>query len=131
MSSLVKSTSSHHHSDAPPTSSLSHSSSARPHHPADSHHHHHHQPESQQQPQQQQQQQAPTRTPLERAKLVIDDRLTRDDSTHPVGDSLTGASSGDYVLPPNHAWQPVTKTRTVLLPDRLFEEHDRELFRSS
>ncbi|GAA5897181.1 hypothetical protein JCM5296_002246 [Sporobolomyces johnsonii] len=35
-----------------------------------------------------------------------------------------GASSSDYVLPPNQAWAPFTKTRTVLLPDRLFEEHD-------
>ncbi|GAA5918079.1 hypothetical protein JCM8208_001213, partial [Rhodotorula glutinis] len=124
MSSLVQSTSSQYQPDAPPTSSLSHSSSARPHHPqhaSDAHHQQQQQPDSQQQ---QPQQQAPTRTPLERAKLVIDDRLARDDSTHPVGDSLTGASSGDYVLPPNHAWQPVTKTRTVLLPDRLFEEHD-------
>ncbi|GAA5859313.1 hypothetical protein JCM1840_004558 [Sporobolomyces johnsonii] len=34
------------------------------------------------------------------------------------------ASSFDYVLPPNQAWAPFTKTRTVLLPDRLFEEHD-------
>lgn len=38
--------------------------------------------------------------------------------------SLAQASS-DYVLPPNPAWAPFQKTRTVLLPDRLFEEHDR------
>lgn len=37
-----------------------------------------------------------------------------------------GASSSDYVLPPTPAWAPFTKTRTVLLPDRLFEEHDCE-----
>lgn len=38
---------------------------------------------------------------------------------------VAGASSSDYVLPPNPAWAPFTRTRTVLLPDRLFEEHDR------
>ena len=41
-----------------------------------------------------------------------------------------GTSSSDYVLPPTPAWAPFTKTRTVLLPDRLFEEHDCEYAKS-
>ncbi|GAA6013660.1 hypothetical protein JCM10207_004806 [Rhodosporidiobolus poonsookiae] len=36
-------------------------------------------------------------------------------------DALERGPSSDYVLPPNPAWAPFTKTRTVLLPDRLFE----------
>ncbi|GAA5938722.1 uncharacterized protein JCM15063_004847 [Sporobolomyces koalae] len=62
--------------------------------------------------------------PLERAAKVVEDRLARDERWVGIGDSLGGASSGDYVLSPNPAWAPFTKTRTVLLPDRLFEEHD-------
>ncbi|GAA6057256.1 hypothetical protein JCM3770_003825 [Rhodotorula araucariae] len=93
------------HQDAPPTSSLS---VAQP----STSQQHHDPPQTQ------------TQTPLERAKLVIDDRLARDELHSSVGDSLSGASSSDYVLPPTPAWAPLTKTRTVLLPDRLFDEHD-------
>ncbi|KAM0752957.1 nucleoporin-domain-containing protein [Meredithblackwellia eburnea MCA 4105] len=66
----------------------------------------------------------PTFGPLERAGKALDERLARDDRWLGLGDSLGGATSSDYVLPPNPAWAPFRKTRTVLLPDRLFEEHD-------
>ncbi|GJN92310.1 hypothetical protein Rhopal_005340-T1 [Rhodotorula paludigena] len=104
-------------SNAPPTQSLSAPSQpgqGQVHKPA----------QDQQQSQQQQGSQDPTFAPLEKAGKVVDERLARDDRWSGIGDSLTGASSSDYVLPPNPAWAPFTKTRTVLLPDRLFEEHD-------
>ncbi|GAA5897156.1 hypothetical protein JCM5296_002241 [Sporobolomyces johnsonii] len=122
MATLARSSSSHHMGDAPPTNSLSHSSSS---HAVTS------QPGAtlqQQQNQQQQQAQAqaedPVFGPLEKAGKVLDERLARDERWTGIGDGLGGASSSDYVLPPNQAWAPFTKTRTVLLPDRLFEEHD-------
>ncbi|KAG0656686.1 hypothetical protein C6P46_006988 [Rhodotorula mucilaginosa] len=122
MSSLTRSTSSAHHSDAPPTRSLSSSSSAQ-------------QQQQQQQQQQLQSSQKGTQSapaepvdslygPLDKAGKVVEERLARDDKWVGIGDSLVGASSSDYVLPPTPAWAPFTKTRTVLLPDRLFEEHD-------
>lgn len=63
-------------------------------------------------------------TQLQQASSTVDERLARDDRSIGIGDSLGGAASADYVLPPNTAWAPFQKTRTVLLPDRLFEEHD-------
>ena len=36
------------------------------------------------------------------------------------------SASGDYVLPHNAAWQPFVKSRTINLPDALFEEYNRE-----
>ncbi|CEQ42380.1 SPOSA6832_04172, partial [Sporobolomyces salmonicolor] len=118
MATLTHSSSSHHMGDAPPTNSLSHSSSS---------HAVTHQPAStlqQQQTQHQQQAQSqaedPVFGPLEKAGKVLEERLARDERWTGIG-----ASSSDYVLPPNQAWAPFTKTRTVLLPDRLFEEHDR------
>ncbi|BGP18726.1 hypothetical protein JCM10213_009205 [Rhodosporidiobolus nylandii] len=120
MASLTRSSSSRTLGDAPPTSSLSHSSSAQqqPQQQQQGQH------QSQQQQQQQQQTEDPVFGPLEKAAKVVDERLARDDRWAGIGDGLTGASSSDYVLPPTSAWAPCTKTRTVLLPDRLFEEHD-------
>ncbi|GAA6061215.1 hypothetical protein JCM10212_001536 [Sporobolomyces blumeae] len=119
MASLTRSTSSNRGGDAPPTTSISHSTSNN--NPTSAQN----QQQQQQQSQQQQQQaEDPVFGPLERAGKVLEERLTRDERWTGVGDSLGGASSSDYVLPPNPAWAPFTKTRTVLLPDRLFEEHD-------
>ncbi|GAA5823999.1 hypothetical protein JCM11251_003374 [Rhodosporidiobolus azoricus] len=118
MASTLTRSSSH---GAPPTTSLSHSSNnPRP----SSSQQQVQQSSSQQQPTQQQQAEDPVFGPLEKAGTILDDRLARDERWTGVGDSLGGASSSDYVLPPNPAWAPFVKTRTVLLPDRLFEEHD-------
>ncbi|GAA5858950.1 hypothetical protein JCM8547_007170 [Rhodosporidiobolus lusitaniae] len=119
MASLSRSTSSSHR-DAPPTSSLSHSSNTQ--HSASTTQQG--QGSSSQQQQQNQQHEDPVFGPLEKAAKVLDERLARDERWTGIGDSLGGASSSDYVLPPNPAWAPFTRTRTVLLPDRLFEEHD-------
>lgn len=35
-------------------------------------------------------------------------------------------ASGDYIDPHIEAWSPFRKTRTVNLPDELFEKYDRE-----
>ena len=40
--------------------------------------------------------------------------------------SPPASASGDYVLPHNAAWQPFVKSRTINLPDALFEEYNRE-----
>ncbi|GAA6024169.1 hypothetical protein JCM10207_005590 [Rhodosporidiobolus poonsookiae] len=103
-------------SNAPPTHSLAHSHSHSSQQQVQS--------SQQQPPQQQTVQDDPTFGPLEKAARVVDERLARDERWQGLGDGLGGASSSDYVLPPNPAWAPFTKTRTVLLPDRLFEEHD-------
>ncbi|GAA5897035.1 uncharacterized protein JCM6883_006558 [Sporobolomyces salmoneus] len=116
--------------EAPPTQSLSHSNSShqlsQQSQQASSSNGNQSQSHQQQQQQSQngQQQEDPVFGPLERAGKVLEDRLARDERWTGIGDSLNGASSSDYVLPPNPAWVPFTKTRTVLLPDRLFEEHD-------
>ncbi|GAA5951998.1 hypothetical protein JCM3765_005163 [Sporobolomyces pararoseus] len=116
--------------EAPPTQSLSHSNSSHQlqHSSSNSNGNSSNQSQQQQnqhnQSQQGQQAEDPVFGPLERAGKVLEDRLARDDRWTGIGDSLSGASSSDYVLPPNPAWAPFTKTRTVLLPDRLFEEHD-------
>lgn len=67
----------------------------------------------------------PVYGPLQRAAKVLEDRLARDERWVVLGETLTAATSSDYVLPPNPAWAPFHKTRTIHLPDRLFEEYDR------
>ncbi|KAK4336201.1 Nucleoporin NUP157 [Rhodotorula toruloides] len=118
--SLTRSQSTH---DAPPTNSLSHSSSNQ-HASSTSNQVTQQQQGSQQGQGKSEQSEDPVLGPLEKAGKVLEERLARDERWVGVGDSLIGASSSDYVLPPNPAWAPFTKTRTVLLPDRLFEEHD-------
>ncbi|GAA5993501.1 hypothetical protein JCM10908_000619 [Rhodotorula pacifica] len=121
MSSLTRSTSSTHQSDAPPTRSLSAGGATSSQAQQGSHG----QLEASQKGQS-----APAEPvdslygPLDKAGKVVEERLARDEKWVGIGDSLVGASSSDYVLPPTPAWAPFTKTRTVLLPDRLFEEHD-------
>lgn len=73
--------------------------------------------------------------PLLLAGKNLDEKLLKDERWIIIGDNLnnnnnnnnqssSSSGGGDYILPPNPAWSPYKKTRTILLPDRLFEEHD-------